>query len=91
MGPVLVVTGAEGVGLELEMTQRLGRSLHAQIALEGLVETLDLAAVLRVVGGGVLDLDAVHVESGCPVFPKGVRIRIVHRAKSGQPRVPYGS
>jgi hypothetical protein len=29
-----------------------------------------------------------QVTAACPVFPKGVRIRIVHRAKSGQPRVP---
>ncbi len=32
MGPVLVVAVAEGVKLELEMTQRLGRRLFAQVA-----------------------------------------------------------
>jgi hypothetical protein len=36
--------------------------LLAEVALEGLVEALDLAAGLRVVGGGVLDLDAESLQ-----------------------------
>src|SRR5207245_8170614 len=50
----LVVVAPEGIELRLEVEQRAGGRLTRQEALEGLVETLDLAAGLRVVGGGVL-------------------------------------
>src|SRR5207237_4076914 len=58
VGSLLVVVAAEVVELELEVGQGLSRWLPAQVALECLVQALDLAACLGVVGGGVLDLDA---------------------------------
>jgi len=38
-----VVVGAEGIELELQDRQRVGRRLPGEVALEGLVEALDLA------------------------------------------------
>ena len=46
------------------MSQALRRGLALEVALEGLVEALDLAAGLRVVGAGVFGLDAEAVEFG---------------------------
>ena len=56
--PHVVVVGTEGVQLELQVAQRLSRGLLGEELLQGLVEAFDLAAGLRVVGGGVLALDA---------------------------------
>lgn len=47
MGSVLVVVGPEGVELGLETSERGGRRLPGEELLEGLVETLDLAAAPR--------------------------------------------
>ena len=44
MWAAAVVVGAEGIELELELRERAGRWLLAQEALEGLMESLDLAA-----------------------------------------------
>jgi hypothetical protein len=55
MGSVVVVVLAEGVELELEDGQGGGRNLLAEVALKGLVETLDLATGLGVVGLECLD------------------------------------
>src|SRR5262252_4069873 len=57
MWAAAVVVGAEGVELELELRERAGRWLLAQETLEGLMESLDLAAGLGVVGRGVFVLD----------------------------------
>jgi len=54
----VVVVVAEGVELELQLVQGGGGSLLAKEALEGLVEALDFAAGLRVIGTGVLEVDA---------------------------------
>jgi hypothetical protein len=59
---LLVVDGAEGIELELEVSNRLGRSLAGEEELQGLVEALHLAAGLRVIGRGVDALNAKAVE-----------------------------
>src|SRR5207249_10291710 len=48
---LLVVVGAEGVELSLQEWERGRRWLLSQEPLEGLVEALDLAAGLGVIGG----------------------------------------
>ena len=48
--PFLVVVGHEAVDLALELGHRAGRRLLVQVALERLVEALDLAAGLGMVG-----------------------------------------
>src|SRR5437870_5554419 len=58
----MVVVLAKGVELELEVGEGCGGGLLSEIALEGLVEALDLAAGLGMVWGGVLDLDAQALE-----------------------------
>ncbi len=50
MRSALVVVLAEGVELELEEGERGSRLLTGEIALEGLVEALDLAAGLGLSG-----------------------------------------
>ncbi len=55
MGPVVVVVLAEGVELALESGDDPGGGLGRQVLLDGLVETLDLAAGLWVAGPGVLE------------------------------------
>jgi hypothetical protein len=62
--PVVVVVGAEGVELELELGERPRGRLAGQEALEGLVKAFDLAAGLGVVGGGVLGEDAEALQLG---------------------------
>ena len=52
-----VVVLAEVVELGLQLAPGAGRGLGVQPLLQGLVESLDLAAGLRVVRGGVLLLD----------------------------------
>src|SRR5262249_17896193 len=52
---VLVVLDAETVQLRLQLRDRARRALMAEIALEGLVEALDLAAGLGVIGRRVHD------------------------------------
>ncbi|HVR88636.1 MAG TPA: hypothetical protein VHG53_03715 [Candidatus Limnocylindria bacterium] len=64
MRPLLVVVRTEGVELELQMAERLRRRLLREVALEGLVESLDLAAALGVIGRGVLGPDAQPFELG---------------------------
>ena len=59
---LLVVGGAEGIELELEVGNRLGRSLPGEKELQGLVEALHLAAGLRVIWRGVEALNAEAVE-----------------------------
>jgi hypothetical protein len=58
-----VVVGAKCVQLQLEVGRRVCRRLLGQELLEGLVEALDLAAGLGMVGRGVLVLDAESVQS----------------------------
>jgi hypothetical protein len=53
---VVVVVG-EGIELDLQLWQRPGGCLAVQVALEGLVQALDLPAGLRVIWTGVLELD----------------------------------
>jgi hypothetical protein len=60
--PAAVVVEAEGVELELQLSESGGRWLPAQEALEGLMQTFNLAAGLGVVGAGVLDRDAQALE-----------------------------
>ena len=50
----LVVIETEGIELSLEIAQGACRRLAREKALEGRVKTLDFAARLGVVGGGVL-------------------------------------
>jgi hypothetical protein len=64
VGPTLVVVGAEGVELELQLGPAAGGRPAAQEALEGLVEAFNLAAGLGVVGGGVLGKDAEALQLG---------------------------
>ena len=64
MGADLVVVRAEGVELSLMDRQRGGRSLLGEVLLEGLVEALDLAAGLGVIGRGVFGEDAEALEFG---------------------------
>ncbi len=54
----MVVVVAEDVQLALQVGQRSGCRLLGQKALEGLMEALDLAAGLWMVGAGVFGLDA---------------------------------
>src|SRR5688572_23888982 len=53
-----VVVRAKAVELGLELGEGPGATLFGQSLLEGLVEALDLAAGLGVVGPGVLVVDA---------------------------------
>jgi len=64
MGALLVVIGTEGIELELQHGHRGGGGLFGEEPLEGLVEALDLAAGLGVVGRRVLGLNAQQVELG---------------------------
>src|SRR5581483_2257161 len=59
---LLVVDGAKGVELELEVSERVGGRLLDKEELQGLVEALDLAAGLRVIRRRVDALDAQAVE-----------------------------
>jgi hypothetical protein len=58
----LVIDGAEGIELELEMSNRVGGRLLGEKELQSLVEAFDLAAGLGVIGRGVNTLDAEAVE-----------------------------
>ena len=58
VGTGVVVVATEGIELSLEVRQGARRSLAREDALERLVEALDLAAGLGMVGGGVLGNDA---------------------------------
>ena len=86
MGPEVVVEGAEGVELELELGERVGWRLAGQEALEGLVEAFDLAAGLGVVG-------APPAHGGCteladPPHPAAIRQPVGNRLSwsgSGRP------
>jgi hypothetical protein len=62
VGSGVVVVGAKCVQLQLEVGRRVCRRLLGQELLEGLVEALDLAAGLGMVGRGVLALDAESVQ-----------------------------
>src|ERR1035437_484585 len=62
--PVLVVVGAEGIQLSLEDGDGGRGSLLGQVALEGLVEALHLAAGLGVIWRRVLGGDAEPLELG---------------------------
>jgi len=75
VGPVVVVVGAEGVELELEFGQRRRGRLLAEVALEGLVKALDLAAGLGVIGAGVLVDDAEAFQFRLEGPPLVVRLR----------------
>lgn len=50
MWSLLVVDGAEGIELQLQVGKRLGRSLLGEEELQGLVEAFDFAAGLGVIG-----------------------------------------
>ena len=54
----MVVVVANGIELELQMSQRNRSGLSAQVALQGLVKALDLTASLRVIRRGVDATDA---------------------------------
>ena len=60
---MLVVVAAEAVELELQECSGDGGWLFGQEPLEGLVEALDLAAGLGVVGRGVLAESVVYSDS----------------------------
>ena len=62
MGSLVVVVPTKRVKLKLEFGNRARWSLLAQKALDGLMETFDLAAGLRMVGGGVFEDDAEALE-----------------------------
>jgi hypothetical protein len=64
VGPGRVVVVAEGIELPLQLCQRLRRGLPLQVALQRLVQALDLAAGLRVVGPRVLgdDPQPLHLQ-----------------------------
>src|SRR5205809_3473181 len=62
MRSLLVVVEPESIELELEVSQALGRRLPLQVALEGLVEALDFAAGLGMVGTGVSGFDSQPIE-----------------------------
>jgi len=64
MGTDGVVVGAEAVELGLEGGDGRGPRLFGEPLLEGLVEPLDLAAGLGVVGAGVFEPDAQGGELG---------------------------
>jgi hypothetical protein len=87
-----VVVGAEGVELALELGDRAGRALAGQEALEGLVEPLDLAAGLGVVGAGVHVSDPEPVALELEQAPSPARGRREHGAVVGQQarREPVG-
>src|SRR5947209_9557869 len=54
VGACVVVVETEGIELSLEAGQRRRARLAGEEALEGLMQALDLAAGLRMVGSGVL-------------------------------------
>ena len=58
MGPLVVVVAVESLDLGLEPVQCLRGPVAGEPLLLGLVESLDLAAGLRVVGPGVVEDDA---------------------------------
>jgi hypothetical protein len=60
----LVVVGDEALDLCLQPRQRVRLTLRRQVLLERLVEALDLAAGLRVVGARVLLEDAERDQLG---------------------------
>ena len=62
MRSMLVVDGAEGVELELEVGNGLGPGLLGQVELQGLMEAFDLATGLGVIGRGVNALNTQAVE-----------------------------
>ncbi len=65
MGPVVVVEGAEGVEYwSWSAASRGSWGLAGQEALEGLVEALNLAAGLGVIGSGDLGEDAEAFQLG---------------------------
>ena len=64
VGPVLVVIGTESVELELQDRQGRCWGLLGQETLQGLVKTLNFAAGLGVVGGGVLEDDSQAFQLG---------------------------
>ena len=61
---LLVVVGDEAVDLRLQSLQRASGALRCEVLLECLVEALDLAASLRVVGVLVLVEDAERDQLG---------------------------
>src|SRR2546422_6639556 len=81
MRSLLVVVDAEGIELELEESQVLSRRLALQETLHGLVETLDLAAGLRVIGTRVSGFDT------CPVSGHRARLFARHCALASVHRV----
>jgi len=56
--PAAVVVVAKGVELKLKLSEGISSGLLAEKAFEGLVEALDLATGLRVIGRRVLEEDA---------------------------------
>jgi hypothetical protein len=62
MGSLLVVNGAKGIELQLQVGNRFGGNLAGEKELQGLVEAFDFAAGLGVIGRGVHALDAQAVE-----------------------------
>jgi hypothetical protein len=85
----VVVVGAEGIELVLQLGQRAGRPLLLEEALEGLVKAFHLAAGLRVVGSGVFwdDAEAFELQlqdDFAPSLPPGEDSPIVGEEGSGQ-------
>ena len=73
MGPLAVVVAQEGVELRLELGERGGRALPGEVAPQGLVGALDLAARLGVVGDRVLGDDPQTLELGLEPDPAAPR------------------
>ena len=84
--PDLVVVGAERIELGLQLRQRCCRILLGEVALERLVEPLDLAAGLGVIGPGVdvFDPQLVALELQGAASTSGSRGE--HRTVIGQQR-----
>src|SRR6516164_10174770 len=64
MGSVLVVVVTKRVELELQVSQRKRPGLFSQEALQRLMEALDFATGLRVIGGRVNAADAEAFKLG---------------------------
>lgn len=74
MGPLAVVVVAEVVELVLERGQCGRWGLAGEPALEGLVEALDFAAGLGVVGPGVAEVDPSGVQGDLEDDPAGASV-----------------
>jgi len=95
VGTLLVVDGAEGIKLQLKVSDGLGRCLFGEEELQGLVEAFDLAAGLGVIGRGVNALNAQPVELGLESDPATARLAaedggVVAEEASGEPELLDG-